>query len=108
MKLQDRFRNVKKILRKERVLAEAAVFETVLVGAGLSDGARRLVVRTGLALFCLLVACNVPFLALLMSLIGSLFTIGTAILLPVAIHSKIFKVGPPARLRDPSPGSVGK
>ena len=47
--------------------------------------------RTAMALACLTAACCVPFLALVMSLIGSLLTIGTAIILPVAIHLKIFK-----------------
>lgn len=60
--------------------------------AEMSEGVRRILVRTAMALGCLGTACYVPFLALVMSLIGSLLTIGTAIILPVAIHSKIFKV----------------
>lgn len=48
--------------------------------------------RTGLAFACLGTACCVPFLALVMSLIGSLLTIGASIILPVAIHTKIFQV----------------
>jgi hypothetical protein len=58
----------------------------------MSEGVRRILVRTAMAFGCLGTACYVPFLALVMSLIGSLLTIGTAIILPVAIHSKIFKV----------------
>ncbi len=57
----------------------------------MSEGVRRILVRTAIAFGCLGTACYVPFLALVMSLIGSLLTIGTAIILPVAIHSKIFK-----------------
>lgn len=57
----------------------------------MSGGLRRLAVRTGMALGCLTAACYVPFLALVMSLIGSLLTIGTAIILPVAIHLQVFK-----------------
>ena len=58
-----------------------------------------------MALACLTAACCVPFLALVMSLIGSLLTIGTAIILPVAIHLQIFKASPASVL---SPASEGQ
>lgn len=44
---------------------------------------RRLVVRTGLAVSCLITARFVPFLALLMALIGSFLTINVSLIFPV-------------------------
>lgn len=78
--------------RVPRMGYNKGILRRLLAGAaGMNAQVRRLAVRTGMALACLTAACNVPFLALVMSLIGSLLTIGTAIILPVAIHLKIFQ-----------------
>jgi solute carrier family 32 (vesicular inhibitory amino acid transporter) len=44
---------------------------------------RRFIVRTGLAISCLVTARFVPFLALLMALIGSFLTINVSLIFPV-------------------------
>ena len=66
-------------------------YHGLLGSAGMSDSARRILVRTSMAFACLGAACCVPFLALVMSLIGSFLTIGSSIILPVAIYAKIFQ-----------------
>ena len=55
----------------------------VYVIAGLNGGVRRFIVRTGLAISCLVTARFVPFLALLMALIGSFLTINVSLIFPV-------------------------
>lgn len=44
---------------------------------------RRFIVRTALAISCLITARVVPFLALLMALIGSFLTINVSLIFPV-------------------------
>lgn len=56
---------------------------------GLSVGSRRFAVRTALALGALLTARFVPFLGLVMALIGSFLTIAVSIVCPAACHLKI-------------------
>ena len=56
----------------------------MLVIAGLNGGVRRFIVRTGLAISCLVTARFVPFLALLMALIGSFLTINVSLIFPVS------------------------
>ena len=53
-----------------------------IMSVGLSAGSRRFTVRTGLALGALLIARFVPFLGLVMALIGSFLTIAVRCALP--------------------------
>ena len=55
------------------------------VCAGMNGGVRRFIVRTGLAISCLVTARFVPFLALLMALIGSFLTINVSLIFPVGV-----------------------
>ena len=55
----------------------------LIMAAGLNGGVRRFIVRTGLAISCLVTARFVPFLALLMALIGSFLTINVSLIFPV-------------------------
>jgi vesicular inhibitory amino acid transporter len=59
------------------------------VTPGLNGGVRRFIVRTGLAISCLVTARFVPFLALLMALIGSFLTINVSLIFPALCHRKL-------------------
>ena len=48
--------------------------------------------RSALAIACLVTARFVPFLGLVMSLIGSFLTIAVSVIFPAACHLKLFKV----------------
>ena len=54
--------------------------------------ARRLFVRTALALSMLAVALFCPFLSLLMALIGSFLTVNVSLIYPAVLHLKIHQV----------------
>ena len=71
----------------------------MLVIAGLNGGVRRFIVRTGLAISCLVTARFVPFLALLMALIGSFLTINVSLIFPVGGTCKTCML-PPMFLRQ--------
>jgi hypothetical protein len=53
---------------------------------------RRFIVRTGLAISCLVTAPFVPFLALLMALIGSFLTINVSLIFPVGGPSNAYSL----------------
>lgn len=54
--------------------------------------ARRLFVRTALALSMLAVALFCPFLSLLMALIGSFLTVNVSLIYPAVLHLKLHQV----------------
>jgi hypothetical protein len=60
--------------------------------AGAPAGVRRFAVRTLMAAGCLAAARFVPFLAYVMSLIGSFLTISVSVIFPAACHLSIFRV----------------
>lgn len=57
--------------------------------ASATAGFKRLVVRTAVGLAVLLAARSIPFLALLMSFIGSLMTISVSVTFPALCHQKL-------------------
>lgn len=61
------------------------------VTPGLPGAVRRLIVRTGLAVSCLVTARFVSFLALLMALIGSFLTINVSLIFPALCHRRLHK-----------------
>ena len=68
-----------------------ALRSCVCMQAGLPAGLRRWAVRTALACICLMAARFVPFLAYVMSLIGSFLTISVSVIFPAACHLSIFQ-----------------
>ena len=63
----------------------------ICMQAGVPAGLRRWAVRTALAGACLVAARFVPFLAYVMSLIGSFLTISVSVIFPAACHLSIFQ-----------------
>lgn len=61
------------------------------VAAGTPIRAKRLAVRTGLALSMLAAARFCPFLSLLMALIGSFLTVNVSLIFPAVLHLKLHK-----------------
>lgn len=60
--------------------------------AGVPSSLRRWAARTAVAVACLAAARFVPFLAYVMSLIGSFLTISVSVIFPAACHLRIFQV----------------
>ncbi|KAK9903315.1 hypothetical protein WJX75_002640 [Coccomyxa subellipsoidea] len=72
-------------------VAVAANTSLATVTPGAPAGVRRFAVRTLMAAGCLAAARFVPFLAYVMSLIGSFLTISVSVIFPAACHLSIFR-----------------